>query len=149
MNFRIDKGHKNLRAKFKAAFCEAEARNKDKPLQLSLTYAESERTLEQNDKMWAMLGDIAKQVEWFGRKHDKECWKDIITAHLNGQEMVQGIDGKLVVRGQSTRKMSIAAMGDVIECCYWFGADHGVIWTDPRAKAAAEWAEQEARRKAA
>ncbi len=101
-------------------------------LEVSIKLADSQRSLDQNAKMWAMLNDISEQVQWYGQHLSREDWKHVITAHLSGQKMVPGIEGGFVAVGQSTRKMSIKAMGDVIECCYWFGAEKGVEWTDPK-----------------
>lgn len=116
-----------------------------RPLQISITFADSERTIEQNNKMWAMLRDIARQVPWYGQTRTPEDWKHLITAHLTGQEVVPGIGGGFVQLGQSTRKMSIKQMGDVIECAYWFGTEHDVIWTDPLEQALIDQYEAEAR----
>ena len=98
------------------------------------------RTLEQNAKMWAMLGDIALQTQWHGMYLCKEEWKEMITAALKKQKVVPGIDGGFVVIGASTSKMSIKEMIDVIDFAYAFGADpeHRVYWTEPT-KAMKEW----------
>jgi urease gamma subunit len=103
-------------------------------LRLSIVEVKSIRSLEQNKKMWSMLGDISKQVEWHGMKLTKENWKDMITAALKGQKVVPGLEGGFVVLGQSTSRMSIKEMIDVIEFAYAFGADpdHPVQWSDPK-----------------
>ena len=109
-----------------------------KPIyKISISEIKSIRTLEQNKKMWAMLTDISKQVKWHGMKLTPENWKDMITAALKGQKVVPGIEGGFVVLGQSTSKMSIAEMGDVIEFAYAFGSDpeHIVKWSEPEQKA--------------
>ena len=92
------------------------------------------RTLEQNAKMWAMLTDISKQVEWYGEKLSPENWKDMVTAALKRQKVVPGIEGGFVALGKSTSKMSIKEMIDVIDFAYAFGADpeHPVKWTEPK-----------------
>ena len=92
-----------------------------------------DRTLEQNAKMWAMLTDISRQVQWYGEKLTPENWKDMITAALKRQKVVHGIEGGFVALGQRTSKMSIKEMIDVIDFAYAFGADpdHPVKWTEP------------------
>lgn len=88
------------------------------------------RTLEQNAKLWAMLNDVSSQVDWYGRKLSAEDWKHVFTASLSQMDTVPGIDGGIVVLGQSTSKMTIAQMRDMIELMNAFGADHDVKWKD-------------------
>ncbi len=93
---------------------------------LRLTIAEETRTLPQNARMWAMLGDVARQVDWYGQKLDADDWKHVFTASLKQQRTVPGIDGGFVVLGQSTSKMSKAEMGDLMTLIEAFGAQRGV-----------------------
>jgi len=104
--------------------------------ELKIREIKSIRTLEQNAKMWAMLTDISKQVEWYGERLTPENWKDMITAALNRQKVVPGIEGGFVALGSRTSKMSIREMIDVIDFAYAFGSDpaHPVKWTDPKDK---------------
>jgi hypothetical protein len=95
---------------------------------------EPTRTIEQNDKMWAMLNDVAKQVEWQVDgalvKLSADEWKDIFTASLKKlTKVARGIDGGFVVLGASTKKMGVKAMSDLIEVMYAFGAEHDVKWS--------------------
>lgn len=95
------------------------------------------RTLEQNDKMWAVLTDIARQVEWHvdGKKQllEPEDWKDILTAGLKKtQRVAAGVDGGFVMLGVRTRKMKVGEMIELIEFAHWFGAEHGVQWGNER-----------------
>lgn len=103
----------------------------DHPHEVIIREIKSIRTLEQNAKMWAMLTDISRQVDWYGEKHTPEEWKDIITAGVKKQKAVPGIDGGFVVLGARTSKMSIREMIDVIDCSYAFGNDKKVRWTEP------------------
>lgn len=84
------------------------------------------RTLQQNRLMWKILQQLADQVNWYGNKLTKENWKDMITAGLKNQDVVPGINGGFVVLGDSTRKMSVKELNEVIELAYAFGAQHGV-----------------------
>lgn len=88
----------------------------------------SKRSLEQNDKMWAMLTDISRQVDWYGQKLSPEEWKDVLTAGLKQQKVVPGIDGGFVVIGARTSKMSIKEMSEVIELAGFFGDQQQVKW---------------------
>ena len=84
------------------------------------------RTLEQNARMWAMLGEIADQVVWYGQKLTSEEWKDVLTAGLKRQKVVPGIDGGFVVIGARTSKMTRTEMSELTEFAYAFGAQQGV-----------------------
>lgn len=104
----------------------------------------SRRTLEQNAKLWAMLGDIARQVEWSvnGVRGllDAEDWKHIVTATVRQEvRMAEGINGGFVLLGQSTKRMTVAELGDLIEFMYSFGADRGVVWTEPKGQMPEQW----------
>ena len=98
---------------------------------LTLELRPEARTSAQNRKMWAMLGDVAKQVDWYGQKLSAEDWKHIFSASLKKQRAVPGIDGGFVVLGLSTRRMSSKEISDLIELMYAFGADKDVEWTEP------------------
>lgn len=89
------------------------------------------RSLDQNAKMWAMLTDVSRQVEWYGQRLTSEEWKDVLTAALKKQKAVPGIDGGFVVIGARTRNMTIREMSDLVELMYAFGAERNVQWTDP------------------
>lgn len=89
------------------------------------------RSLDQNAKMWAMLADLSRQVEWYGQRLTSEEWKDVLTAALKKQKAVPGIDGGFVVIGARTRNMTIREMSDLVELMYAFGAERDVKWSDP------------------
>jgi hypothetical protein len=81
--------------------------------------------------MFAMLTDISHQICWHGMKLTKDDWKTMATAALKQQRVVPGIENGFVVLGTSTSKMTVAEMSELIEFLYAFGAEHGVVWTDP------------------
>lgn len=76
---------------------------------------------------------------WYGKKLDSESWKHIFSASLKGQETVPGINGGFVVLGQSTSKMRVSEMRDLITLIHAFGAERNVRFSDESARAA-EWA---------
>lgn len=91
------------------------------------------RTLPQSSRMWAMLGDIAKQAEHCGRHYDAEAWK-VIFLHALGREtkFLPGLDGKTFVPyGQSSSDLSKAEMADLIEFIFAWGAQNGVVFHEP------------------
>jgi hypothetical protein len=88
------------------------------------------RTLEQNALMWALLGDLSKQVNWHGNRLTAEEWKDVLSASLKAQKVVPGVDGGFVVIGARTSQMTKREMLDMCELIYAFGADHDVKWSE-------------------
>lgn len=90
------------------------------------------RSLEANAKMWAMLHEVAVQVDWHGRKLSADEWKIIFSAALKKQEVLPGIDGGFVAMGQSTSQMTKREMCDLITIIEAFGAQHDVIFHDDR-----------------
>ncbi|MAX61572.1 MAG: hypothetical protein CMK46_07055 [Porticoccus sp.] len=106
------------------------------PQDITLKAHRDTRSAVQNRRMWAMLGDIARQVEWpvDGRMQrlTPDDWKHVLSAGLKRhQRVAMGIDGGFVILGQRTSKMTIAEMGDLIDLMYAFGNDRGVVWSDP------------------
>jgi hypothetical protein len=96
-------------------------------------FRKKSRSTEQNAKLWAMLGEVSDQVEWYGAKLDPEDWKDMFTASLRHARVVPGIDkGTFVPLGMRTSQMTIAEMTDLIELIHAFGADpaHPVTFKD-------------------
>ncbi|TWI48053.1 NinB protein [Pseudomonas duriflava] len=90
---------------------------------------EEARTDAQNRRMWAMLRDISRQVEWYGQKLDDTDWKHIFSASVQKQRAVPGLDGGFVVLGISTSKQSKKWFNDMFEVMEAFAAEHGVRFT--------------------
>jgi hypothetical protein len=107
------------------------------PTNTRIEFKEAKRTLPQNARMWAMLTEVARQVEWHGLRLSADDWKLIFMASLN-QEMrlVPNLDGTGFVNlGRSSSDLSKAEMGDLMELIAAFGAQRGVVFQE-EAKAA-------------
>ncbi len=85
------------------------------------------RSSEQNRRLWAMLTEVSSQVDWYGQKLSPEDWKHIFTASLKKTRAVPGIDGGIVVLGQSTSRMTKAEMCDLQTLIEAFAAERGVL----------------------
>ena len=105
--------------------------DKERLYEVLIQEHDPKRSLDQNSKLWAMLDDVAKQVEWYGQKLGREDWKQMFTASLKKQKAVPGIDGGFVVLGVPTSSMSKKLMSELIELIYAFGAERNVIWSEP------------------
>lgn len=98
-----------------------------------VTFRKKSRSTEQSAKMWAMLHEVSEQVEWYGQKIDAEDWKDMFTASLRHARVVPGIDkGTFVPLGMRTSTMTIEEMTNLIELIYAFGAEHNVVFKEPK-----------------
>lgn len=100
------------------------------PLVASVKLTKSSRSLEQNSLMWSLLFQLATDLKWHGFHLTAEEWKDLLTAGLKGQKLVQGIDGGLVAIGGRTRDMTVKEMTDLIELILNFGAREGVVFRE-------------------
>lgn len=94
-----------------------------------VTFKAPTRSLDQNNRLWGLLSDVSRQVDWYGRKLTPEDWKCVFTAALRKQDVVPGIDGGFVVLGLSTSKMTIKEMVELQELISAFGAEKQVKWT--------------------
>ena len=104
----------------------------DEGHRLNVVIKPETRSLAQNNLMWSCLTDLSTQLQWCGKKMTPEGWKDFITAHIEGQDIVPNMDGTGFVtigRGKSTSQMTIAEMTEVIERCHAFGTLQGVNWS--------------------
>ncbi len=91
------------------------------------------RSIPQNDRMWAMLTDVATQLPWHGIKLSPDDWKLLFLDSLKRElRMVPNLDGNGFVNlGRSSSDLSKAEMTDLMEVIAAFGANHGVVFHDP------------------
>jgi len=82
--------------------------------------------------MWAMLTDIATQVDWHGVKLSPDDWKLIFLDSLNREmRIVPNIDGTGFVNlGRSSSNLSKEEMGDMMTIMEMFAASHGVVFSE-------------------
>lgn len=110
------------------------------PMNAVMTLAESKRTIPQNDRMHAMLTDIARQVPiWGGVKVTKDEWKLIMLDGLKREmRLVPNLDGNGVVSlsGKSSSELTKDEMSQMIELMFAFGAnpEHPVTFNEPEFK---------------
>lgn len=102
------------------------------PEGMLVEFREDTRSLDQNAKLWPMLDDVARQVEWYGQRLTSDEWKDVFTASLRKSRVVPGLDaGSFVVLGLHTSKLKKAEFSDLLELIYAFGAERDVVWSEP------------------
>lgn len=98
-------------------------------------FKEVKRSLPQNDRMWAMLTDVAAQVQHAGCKLPTEDWKLLFMHQLRGElRMLPDLDGNgFVPIGNSSSDLGKSEMTGLIELIFAYGAKHGVVFHDPQA----------------
>jgi len=101
------------------------------PVDAILTIREAKRTIDQNDKMWAMLSDVSRSMP-DGRRHTPEVWKTLFM-HACGHavQFETGLNGQPFPTGFRSSNLTKSQMRDLIEFIYAYGAEKGVVWTEP------------------
>ncbi len=95
------------------------------------------RTDAQNRLLHGWIGQIAKQMEWAGKKRDPDTWKRLLVAawlRARGEhvEILPALDGHGVdVVFRHTSKLTRAECADLSEFVMCWAAEHGVEWRDP------------------
>ena len=102
------------------------------PIGTRVEFKAAKRTLPQNDRMWAMLTDIAEQLPWHGQKLRADDWKLIFLDALKREaRLVPNIDGSGFVNiSTSSSDLSKGEMIDLIMLIEEFGARHSVRFGD-------------------
>jgi hypothetical protein len=105
------------------------------PTGTRLEFKQPKRSLPQNDRLWAMLTDIATQKDHAGRKYTPDQWK-VLFMHACGREVqfIPSLDNATFIPwGQSSSDLSKVEMTDLIEFIFKWGAEHGVIFKEDKA----------------
>jgi hypothetical protein len=108
------------------------------PAGTRVEFKEVKRSLPQNDRMWAMLTDIATQKDHYGRKYTPEIWKCLLM-HAWGREVkfIPALDGESVVpMVYRSSDLSKAEMTDLIEFMFSWGSENGIVFHDDEERAA-------------
>ena len=108
------------------------------PIGTRIEFKAAKRTLPQNDRMWAMLTDVAQQLPWHGVRLRPDDWKLIFMDALKRElRIVPNLDGTGFVNlGCSSSDLSKQEMSDLMELMAAFGAQHGVTFRDNEQEAA-------------
>lgn len=96
----------------------------------------AKRSLPQNDKMWAMLTEVATQLPWGGQKLRPDDWKIVFLQALKHEPtLVPNLDGTgfVNITGYSSSDLTKDEMGNLLEMIAEFGARHGVKFHDAEA----------------
>ena len=102
-----------------------------------LTIKPTKRSSDANARLHAMLTDVAKQVDWSGKKRSVDVWKRLMTAAWlratnERVELLPALDGHGVdVIYEPTSRMSGAKVSSLMQYVEAWGVDAGVRFTAP------------------
>jgi hypothetical protein len=104
----------------------------DAPVGARVEVKAVKRSLPQNDRMWAMLTDVAQQLPWHGKRLRPDDWKLLFLDALKREtQTVPNLDGTgLVSLRASSSDLSKSEMSDLFILIEQFGARHGVKFAD-------------------
>lgn len=104
------------------------------PDESRVVFKAPKRTLPQNDKLHAMLTDIAQQRLHDGLKLTVTDWKRLFTASLRRElRMVKSLAGdSMVLLGASTSEMSVAEVAELITYVTAWGDQNGIVFSEPK-----------------
>lgn len=121
------------------------------PWNARVTFQGPKRTIPQNDRLWASLGDVAEQARYHGLKLSDGDWKILFMDALGREtRMVPNLDGNgMVALGRSSSNLSKEEMGQLLEVIYAWGSANGVVFQEPRAPEGGSNAAQELHQEAA
>lgn len=103
------------------------------PVNAIVNVREETRSLAQSALMWCLLSDISR-AKPLGRTLKPEGWKALFMDMIDKKPAWEpNLDGTGVVCiGYKSSRLSKAEMGEMLECIYSFGAEHGVQWSGPK-----------------
>jgi hypothetical protein len=103
------------------------------PLGHVVTVRQPTRSGEQNDRLWALLTDVAR-AKPDGREMRPDDWKCAFMAALGHKgRYIIGLDGDPFPVGYRSSKLTVAQMSDLQTFIEQWGSERGVIWSEPQA----------------
>jgi hypothetical protein len=102
---------------------------------LVLEVRDETRRTAQNNLLHSSFSDIAKQVEWCGKRMSINVWKRLCTAAWlrelgESPEMVPALDGKgFDVIFERTSTLTVKQCASLTDWVHAFGDEHGVNWS--------------------
>ena len=115
----------------------------DAPDGAVVRFSEATKTRDQEERYHAMIGDIARQWQFMGRRWHQDDMKRLMVdafAHAMRQagtplhhdgRVVPSIDGERVVQlGVQTSKFHKREASEFIEYLFAFGGEHGIQWSN-------------------
>jgi hypothetical protein len=98
------------------------------PVGYRVAFTEPSRSLAQNDRMWAMLADIAKAATINGMKYDADQWKCIFMKAMGKDvQFLPTLDGtQFFPTGFRSSDLSVQEMSDLQTFMESWAAEQGI-----------------------
>lgn len=102
-----------------------------------VTIKKPNRTSAENAMLHALITDIAKQVEWAGKKRDVETWKRLLVAawcrvRAEPLELLPALDGHgFDIIPARTSKLNKSECAELIDFVSAWGVENGVVFREP------------------
>jgi hypothetical protein len=108
------------------------------PFGTRVAFKATKRSVPQNDRMYAMLGEVAAQMKHHGIPLKVDEWKLLfIDALKREMRVIPNLDGTgLVALGRSSSDLSKEEMAELLSLIEAWGVTHGVKFNDPAGIAA-------------
>ena len=98
------------------------------PVELILRPAKSKRSIEQNQRYWKLLSQMAVAIVIDGRRFRPEVWHEHLKREFIGREELVLPSGEIEERGISTTTLNVSDFGDYMaKIEAWCATEHGVI----------------------
>jgi hypothetical protein len=95
-----------------------------------VSISEPKRSGEQNDKMWAMLGEIST-AKPEGRHHTPDDWKAIFMNACGWEcQFIEGLDGRPFPKGFRSSALTVGQMSKLIAYMTAFCAENNIRTCD-------------------
>jgi hypothetical protein len=96
-----------------------------------VTLREPTRSLDQNARLWAMLGDVAR-AEPMGRKHTPDDWKAVFMRECGWEvAFLPSLSGDFFPIGFRSSQLTVRQMADLITWIMAWGDEQGIRWSEP------------------
>lgn len=106
------------------------------PFGAVVKFRDAGRSIDQNDRMWAMLSDVAR-AKPEGRRHTPDTWKALFM-HACGHAVAfeAGLSGEPFPIGFRSSHLTKRQMTELMDFIEAWGTEKGVAWSLPKEDAA-------------
>jgi len=100
------------------------------PMDWYVEFKPPTRSIEQNARMWELLGRVSLKMDLGGRKFAPDQWKAIFMKAIGDEvEFLPSLDGSFFPHGFRSSKLSVRQMADLQTFIEAYCAEKGVdIW---------------------
>jgi hypothetical protein len=96
-----------------------------------MTLKEPNRTNDQNARFWAMLTDLSEQKPE-GVEETPAGWKFLVMNAAGHEcQFMMGLNKRPFATGFRSSHLTVSEMRDLMDWMDAYGAEHGVVWTEP------------------